>query len=146
MSVPFLGKRNGPFRSVPFRSVPLYNRQAASPAKLRAKSHSLALCESVCAVFAFRCRCTVNSKNPAARANCHALFLSNGTDGNVATERNGRSVLTILKRNGWKRKLFFEGYCSSQIYVDVKCTLHLEKNDFLHLFTFSIFFSFFVTQ
>ena len=90
-------KWNRPFRSAPFRSVPLYNRQAALPAKLRAKSNSLALCESVCAVFAFRCQCTMNSKNPAARANCRALFLSNGTDGNVAI---------ILKRNGWKRKLF----------------------------------------
>ena len=55
-------------------------------------------------------------ENPGAWANHRALFSSNGiewngTDGNVATERNGRSVLTILQRNGWKRKLFFEGYC-----------------------------------
>ena len=38
VSVPFLGKRNGPFCSTPFHYVPLYNRQVASPAKLCAKS------------------------------------------------------------------------------------------------------------
>ena len=75
--------------SVPFRSVPLYNRQGASPAKLRAKCHPLvsSMRERLCSIrfpLAFRCQCTVNSKNPATRANCHALFLSNGT------ERNGR--------------------------------------------------------
>ena len=78
---------------------------------------SVTLCsimrERLCSIrfpLAFHCRCTVNSKNPAARANCRALFLSNGTERN-GRERNGRSVLTILKQNGWNRKLFFEGYC-----------------------------------
>ena len=39
-------------RTVPFRSVPLYNRQAASPAKLCAKSHPLvsSMRERLCSI------------------------------------------------------------------------------------------------
>ena len=82
-------KRNGV--SVLFRYVPLYNRQAASPAKLHAKSPTLvsSMRERLCSIrfpLAFRCQCTVN---PAARANCHALFLSNETERNRREHCNG---------------------------------------------------------
>ena len=53
-------------------------------------------------------------ENPAARANCRALFLSNGT------ERNGREVcngtqepfrFNNIETERMEMETFFEGYC-----------------------------------
>ena len=93
------------------------NRQGTpTPAKLRAEPHPHVsyMRERLCSFQrSLYLLCTRREfENPGARANQRALFSSNGTernqtDGNVAMERNGFSVLTILQQNGWKRKLFW---------------------------------------
>lgn len=70
-----------PFRSIPFRSVPLYRMYVLHENYALSPTHSLALCESVCAVSEVSVPSLhANSKYTAVRANHRTLFMSNGTE------------------------------------------------------------------